>query len=360
MKKSHLALSLASLAVVGALSFNTALSYAKNTDLGASLLPQAKALFQPLPDNANNPENPTTDAKVKLGQQLFFEPRISKGHTVSCNSCHNLASYGVDNLPTSQGHMGQFGDRNSPTVLNAALLGSQFWDGRAKDVEEQAGGPILNPVEMAVPHEGLALDTISSIPEYQKMFKDAFPGDAKPISYKNLTYAIGAFERTLLTPSRWDEYLKGNTNALSAQELRGLNSFIQTGCIACHTGANLGGDQFQVFGLVKSPYWQFTGSKKHDEGRFEVTKSEDDKHVFRVPGLRNVERTYPYFHDGSIWSLEEAVSIMGEAQLGRKLPKQDVADITAFLKSLTGEVPMSARVLPALPASTATTPKPVN
>lgn len=360
MKKSHIVFSLVSIAVIGTLSFNAVLSYAKSTSLGEGLLPQAKALFQPLPHVADNPENPLTAVKIKLGQQLFFEPRLSQGHTVSCNTCHNLASYGVDNLPTSQGYKGQFGDRNSPTVLNAALLGTQFWDGRAKDVEEQAGGPIMNPVEMGIPHEGLVLDTISSIPEYQQLFKEAFPSDPKPISYKNLTYAIGAFERTLLTPSRWDQYLNGNTKALSTQEIRGLNRFIQTGCIACHTGVNLGGDQFQVFGLVQSPYWKFTGSKKHDEGRFEITKIEDDKNVFRVPGLRNVERTYPYFHDGSIWSLEESVSIMGEAQLGRKLPKKDIADITAFLKSLTGAVPKHARILPALPASSPTTPRPVN
>ncbi|WP_434778649.1 cytochrome-c peroxidase [Neisseria sp. Ec49-e6-T10] len=346
-----------SILALGLLSFPVAQA---NTPDTQALMEQAQALFKPLPKVAENKANPLNDYKIELGQRLFYEPRLSKGHTVSCNSCHNLASYGVDNLPTSQGHKGQFGARNSPTVLNAALLGFQFWDGRAKDVEEQAGGPILNPVEMALPHKNIAIDTIASIPEYQDLFKKAFPKDKNPVSMENIQFAIGAFERTLLTPTRWDNFLNGDANALSKQELIGLDKFISTGCIACHQGYNLGGDQFQKFGLVKEPYWQFTGSKVYDEGRFEVTKVVDDKYIFRVPGLRNVVRTYPYFHDGSVWSLNDAVAIMGEAQLGHQFSKEDVADIVAFFGTLTGDVPEKARTMPILPMSTDKTPKPNN
>ena len=327
----------------------------------AALLKQAQSLFQALPKRAEiDAAKPISQAQIQLGHVLFFEPRLSKGSTVSCNSCHNLASYGVDNLPTSPGHMGQFGGRNSPTILNAALLGSQFWDGRAKDVEEQAGGPILNPIEMALPSEQLAVDIIASLPEYQPLFDAAYGKGAKNITYRNITHAIAAFERTLLTPSRWDAYLQGNVAALKPEERRGLRAFVNNGCIACHAGVNLGGEQFQKFGLVDGPYWKLTGSKKPDEGRFAVTKLDADQQVFRVPGLRNVERTYPYFHDGSVWKLEDAVSIMGQAQLGRQLPAEDIASITAFLKSLTGEVPAAARVLPVLPKIGPNTPLPNN
>lgn len=315
------------------------------------LLKKAQEVFQPLPDRAEMEKaHPFTEAQVKLGQQLWYEPRLSRGNTVSCNSCHNLASYGVDNLPTSQGHEGQFGGRNSPTSLNAALLGSQFWDGRAPDVEAQAGGPLLNPVEMAMPSEEAVVAKIADIPEYQKMFKEAF-GEQGDVSFKNITTAIAAFERTLLTPTRWDDYLKGNVNALNEQERKGVKAFIDNGCIACHAGVTLGGNSFQKFGLVDGPYWKFTGSKKQDEGRFEVTKSENDKFMFRVPGLRNVAMTYPYFHDGSVWKLDKAVSIMGQAQLGKQLPQEDVDNIVAFLGSLTGPASDAARTLPVLPAS---------
>lgn len=325
------------------------------------LLKQAQTLFQPLPDTAEMQKaHPITEAQVKLGHQLWYEPRLSRGNTVSCNSCHNLASGGVDNLPTSQGHKGSFGARNSPTVLNAALLGSQFWDGRAATVEEQAGGPLLNPVEMANTDQAAVEKKISAIPEYQAMFKEAFADKGGAISFENITHAIAAFERTLLTPTRWDDYLKGNINALSPKEREGVRSFINNGCIACHQGVVLGGNSFQKFGLAKGPYWQFTGSKNHDEGRFEVTKAENDKFVFRVPGLRNVARTYPYFHDGSVWELDKAVSIMGEAQLGKQLPQEEVEKIVAFLNTLSGSVSDSARAVPELPVHSATESRPEN
>lgn len=329
-----------------------------------SLLDTAKAIFNPLPTVAQmESKHHFTEAQVKLGHVLFFDPRLSRGGTVSCNSCHNLASSGVDNMEFSQGWKGKFGGRNSPTVLNSSLFIAQFWDGRAETVEEQAGGPLLNPVEMALPNKEAAEKMVRSIPDYAPMFDLAF-GKAKKgesnITFDNITQAIGAFERTLLTPSRFDNYLNGNLKALNQEEKIGLKKFIDNGCVACHSGVGLGGGQFQKFGLVDGPYWKFTGSKKPDEGRFEVTKSEDDRFIFRVPGLRNVARTYPYFHDGSVWSLNKAVEIMGQAQLGQKMAKEDVDSIVTFLGSLTGEVPKEARMLPVLPTSGKNTPKPDN
>ena len=326
-----------------------------------ALLKQAQSLFQPLPSPQEMQKaHPFTPEQVALGHQLWFDSRLSRGNTVSCNSCHNLASAGVDNTPTSQGHKGQMGGRNSPTVLNAALLGSQFWDGRAATVEEQAGGPLLNPVEMANIDKAAVAKKIADIPEYQAQFKKAYADKGGAVNFENITDAIAAFERTLLTPSKWDDYLRGNINALTPQERQGVRSFINNGCIACHQGVNLGGNSFQKFGLVKGPYWQFTGSKKHDEGRFEVTKAENDKFVFRVPGLRNVALTYPYFHDGSVWELDKAVAIMGEAQLGKQLPQSEVDNISAFLKTLSGKVPESARMLPELPPSVSANSRPDN
>jgi len=316
-----------------------------------ALLERAQTVFKPLPDLAEMQKvRPFTEEQVKLGQQLWYENRLSKGNTVSCNSCHNLATAGVDNMPTSAGHKSQFGARNPPTALNAALLGSQFWDGRAADVEEQAGGPLLNPVEMANATEADAAAKIAGIPEYQEKFKAAFPEDGA-VSFKNITTALGAFERTLLTPTRWDDYLKGNVSALSEQERKGVRAFMDNGCIACHNGVNLGGTMFQKFGLVDGPYWKHIDDPKHDKGRADVTKKAEDEFFFRVPGLRNVERTYPYFHNGSVWELDKAVNIMAKAQLGKTLAPEDTENIVAFLKALSGNVPESARTMPELPVS---------
>ena len=315
------------------------------------LLKRAQGIFKPLPSAEEMQKlRPFTDEQVKLGHQLWYEPRLSKGNTVSCNSCHNLASAGVDNMPTSQGHKGQFGGRNSPTALNAALLGMQFWDGRAADVEEQAGGPLVNPVEMANDSQEAAAAKIAKIPEYQELFKTAFPEDGA-VSFKNITTALGAFERTLLTPTRWDEYLRGNVSALSEQERKGVRAFMDNGCIACHSGVNLGGNSFQKFGLVKGPYWKFIEDPKRDKGRADVTKKTEDEFFFRVPGLRNVAKTYPYFHNGSVWELDKAVNIMGMAQLGKELSKEDTDNIVAFLNTLSGSVSESARTMPELPLS---------
>lgn len=330
------------------------------SDEDKALLERAQATFKPLPDLAEMQKvRPFTEEQVKLGQQLWYENRLSKGNTVSCNSCHNLATAGVDNMPTSAGHKSQFGARNSPTALNAALLGSQFWDGRAADVEEQAGGPLLNPVEMANATEADAAAKIAGIPEYQEKFKAAFPEDGA-VSFKNITTALGAFERTLLTPTRWDDYLKGNVSALSEQERKGVRAFMDNGCIACHSGVNLGGTMFQKFGLVDGPYWKHIDDPKHDKGRADVTKKAEDEFFFRVPGLRNVERTYPYFHNGSVWELDKAVNIMAKAQLGKTLAPEETENIVAFLKALSGNVPESARTMPELPVSTDVKSRPDN
>ena len=299
---------------------------------------QAQTFFKVLPKVAENPENPVTDAKVKLGKMLYFDNRLSLNETQSCNTCHNLSTYGVDHLPTSPGDKGNPGDRNSPTVLNAALKTAQFWDGRNKDVEEQAGGPVLNPDEMAMPSEAVVIERLQKSKTYQKLFKEAYPDEKNPITFTNMRNAIGAFERTLMTPSRFDKYLAGDLNALDDQEKKGLKDFINVGCIACHRGTVLGGtmlDKFPQFG----EYSDYITGGDIDYGKYEETKKESDKFMFFVPQLRNVGETYPYFHNGSVKELDDAVKIMGKAQLNKDLTDEQVTDIVAFLNSLTGEVP---------------------
>lgn len=305
----------------------------------SALQKQAKSLFRELPEVAENSENPITKEKVALGKKLYFETQLSKDNKISCNSCHNIENgTGVDNLPVSPGNdVGTFGGRNSPTTLNAALHIAQFWDGRAKDVEEQAGGPILNPIEMAMPSEEAVVERLSGIEEYPALFAAAFPEEEKPITYLNLQKAIGAFERTLITPSKLDDFIAGNESALNDQEKKGLETFVSVGCVSCHLGNAIGGNMYQKFG-VYGDYWEHTKSKKIDEGKFEVTKNEADKYIFKVPTLRNVEKTAPYFHDGSVEKLEDAVNIMAKAQLNKELTSEETNDIVAFLKALSGEV----------------------
>lgn len=303
----------------------------------AALYSQAGKMFAPLPTDMPAEFNPLTPEKIALGKKLYFEKRLSKDNTQSCNTCHNLNTFGVDNLSFSPGNNGGLGGRNSPTTLNAALHMAQFWDGREPHVEAQAGGPILNPVEMEMPNEQSVIDRLKGIPEYVEMFAAAYPNEGNPITYKNLRHAIGAFERKLVTPTRFDEFLKGKTDKLTLAEKKGLQTFLDAGCGTCHAGALLGGDQYQKFG-VHVDYWTLTKSEKKDEGRFEHTKNEDDKYVFKVPSLRNVEKTFPYFHDGSVNDLGEAVKIMAKAQLNKDLSEAEVKSIVTFLKSLTGEV----------------------
>ncbi len=298
---------------------------------------QARQLFGVLPDIAENPDNVITAEKVELGKKLYFDKRLSKDNTQSCNTCHNLNTFGVDNKPFSAGNDGSLGSRNSPTTLNAALHFAQFWDGREPDVEAQAGGPILNPVEMAMPSEQAVIERLSGIDEYVNLFSKAFP-EEPAITYDNLKKAIGAFERKLITPSRFDEYIAGDDSALSEKEKKGLQTFINAGCITCHSGSLLGGNSYQKFGLFGN-YWDYTKSEKIDNGRFDVTKKEADKYFFKTPSLRNVEKTAPYFHDGSVQELDEAIRIMAKAQLNKDLTDQEINEIIDFLKTLTGEVP---------------------
>jgi cytochrome c peroxidase len=309
-------------------------------------------LFGPLPANMDSQANPPTPAKVDLGWRLYYENRLSKSHKFSCNSCHMLDKYGVDNEPTSEGHKGQRGNRNSPTVCNAAGHIAQFWDGRAADVEEQAKGPVMNPVEMAMPDEKTVIATLKSMPEYVAMFQKAFPGEKDPVTYDNMAKAIGAFERKLVTHSRWDKFLKGDKTALTGAEKEGFLKFVNAGCATCHAGVYVGGSSFQKLGIAKP--WPDT----KDPGRYAVTKNEADKMMFKVPSLRNIEKTWPYFHDGKTAKLEDAVRLMAEYEVGKKLQPAEIAGIVTWLKSLTGELPADYIKLPKLPASTAKTPKP--
>ena len=321
-----------------------------------TLNPIASALFPALAAEATNPDNAATPEKVGLGRLLFWEKRLSKNHDVSCNSCHGLGTAGVDGKVTSPGHKGQLGARNSPTVLNAAFHSTQFWDSRAANVEEQAKGPILNPVEMAMKDEKAVLAVLKSIPEYIAAFKKAFPADKDPVTYDNLAKAIGAFERKLVAPGKWDRFLGGDQAALSDAEKKGANTFIEAGCMACHMGATFGGTMNQKLGLL-SP-WPKRDGEKEDLGRFEVTKNETDKLMFKVPGLRNVTRTAPYLHNGLYPDLKEVVKLMGKYQSGKDLTDAQVGEIVTFLGALEGDPPAELLAEPKLPESTAKTPKP--
>jgi cytochrome c peroxidase len=309
-------------------------------------------LFGPLPEVIPSETNPETDAKVALGRMLYYEPRLSKSQQISCNTCHKLDKYGVDGESTSDGHKKQKGDRNSPTVYNAAGHFAQFWDGRAADVEEQAKGPVMNPVEMAMPSEKVVISVLKSMPEYVDAFKKAFPEDKDPVTLNNMARAIGAFERKLVTPSRWDKFLSGDKSALTDEEKTGFNTFVQSGCQTCHAGVLVGGSLFQKLGAAEP--WPDTT----DPGREKVTKNEADRMVFKVPSMRNIEKTGPYYHDGKVRTLEEAVSLMAKHQMAKTLSDAQVKSIIVWLKALTGEIPADYVKEPALPKSTAKTPKP--
>ncbi len=309
-------------------------------------------VFGRLPEVMASEKNPVTEEKVRLGRMLYYDTRLSRSQTLSCNSCHKLEAYGVDNQPTSEGHKGQRGDRNSPTVYNAAGQVAQFWDGRAADVEEQAKGPVLNPVEMAMPSEKYVIEVLKSMPGYVEAFRAAFPGEKDPVTYDNFAKAVGAFERKLVTPSRWDRFLAGDTTALSTAEKKGLEEFLTAGCQTCHLGPYVGGGTFQKLGVVKP--WP----DESDLGRFKVTNKPADRFVFKVPSLRNVAKTGPYFHNGKVATLHEAVRLMAEYELGLELRPAQIEAIVTFLDALTGELPMDYIRPPELPPSTARTPKP--
>lgn len=301
------------------------------------------ALFAPLPARVAALGSPASAAQIALGRKLYYENLLSNGHNVSCNSCHPLNAYGADGRSRSFGDHGQPGGRNAPTVYNAAGHVAQFWDGRAPTVEEQAKGPILNPAEMGMPDSNAVLAHLRASPEYRAAFRAAFPGETNAVTYDNLGRAIGAFERGLVTPSRWDKYLAGDAQALSAQEARGFKTFVAAGCAGCHNGPYVGGASYQKVGLASA--WP----ARADSGRYAVTKKPADLYVFKIPALRNIAQTGPYFHDGSVTSLEEALRLMSRHQVGRELTQPQVADIAAWLRTLTGELPTAYIAEPPLP-----------
>ncbi|MEJ2692129.1 MAG: cytochrome-c peroxidase [Candidatus Thiodiazotropha sp.] len=312
--------------------------------LGGSPAFAAKEPIQPI-----KPVKDINLGMAELGKKLYFDPRLSKSGFISCNSCHNLSMGGTDNLRTSIGHNWQQGPINAPTVLNSSLNLAQFWDGRAADLKAQAGGPIANPGEMAFTHT-LAISVLESIPQYVMEFKQVFGTDK--IVIDEVTTAIAEFEKTLVTPNApFDQWLLDDKNALSEQELAGYQLFKESGCVTCHNGEAVGGNSFQKMGIVE-PY----KAQSPAEGLSSVTGKDADRFKFKVPTLRNVELTYPYFHDGGAKTLTEAVDVMGRLQLGKRFSTDENAKIVAFLKTLTGDQP--AFQLPVLPPSTDKTPAP--
>ena len=288
-------------------------------------------VFGKLQDKMPGSENDTPEL-ISLGKKLYFETHLSAKNTQSCNTCHNVEGKGagVDNKPTSTGAFGKNGTRNSPTVLNAGFQFIQFWDGRAKDLVEQAKGPILNPVEMGIKTEKEALNAIEAIPEYKELFVKAFPNDKTPLNFNNIAIAIAAFERTLVSKSRFDQFIAGNVGALKPEEVSGIKTFINTGCTVCHLGSMIGGSMYQKMGLVNAC------ENQKDLGRFDITKNEADKFFFKVPTLRNIALTAPYFHDGAVAKLEDAVTKMAWMELGKKLTPEETGSIVAFLNTLNG------------------------
>lgn len=319
------------------------------------LMQSANNLFKPIPTQTPAIKGiESTPERVELGKMLYFEPRLSESHAISCNSCHIVGLGGVDLQETSIGHRWQRGPRNAPTVLNAVFNTAQFWDGRAKDLEEQAGGPLLNPIEMGTTEKHV-VEQLKGIPGYVDKFKQAFPDQADPVTFENVRDTIALFEATLLTPnSPFDRYLEGEEKAMTGEQKEGLQLFINKGCAGCHKGINVGGGMYAPFGVVEKPGAEFLPST--DKGRFEVTKTVSDEYVFKVPTLRNIALTPPYFHTGNAWDLRQAVAVMGASQLGIELTDEEVDKITAFMHALTGDQPQVT--YPILPPSVASTPRP--
>ena len=327
----------------------TGIAFAQGAGDDSKLLKEAQGSFQPLPKAAATEKFPVTPDRVSLGRKLFFDPRISADGTGSCVRCHQPALYGADGLAKSLGIHDKMLPRNAPTVLNSGLQFKAHWDGVFENVEAQAGKALLGP-GFGNADNAAAMARMKAIPGYSELFRKAFPDDPDPVSVENWGKAIGAYERTLVTPSRFDEYLGGKIDALSADERRGLRTFIDTGCVECHKGAGLGGRAFRKFGVVDD-YWKETHSQEIDKGRFNLTKDEVDLYKFKVPVLRNVAMTPPYFHDGSVGTLPEAVRVMGKVQLGADLSEKDAKDIVEFFGSLTGKLPEDFVNAPVIPAA---------
>jgi cytochrome c peroxidase len=308
---------------------------AENT--AATAQTQAKSFFGALPEKMPGADRDTPEMVI-LGERLFNEKKLSANGTQSCNSCHRVDSKlgGVDNEGTSPGAFGKRGGRNSPTVLNAGFQMAQFWDGRAASLEHQAKGPILNPIEMAMESDDAAIKRLRETTEYPPLFKKAFPGNKEAITYDNVARAIAAFERTLVTRDRFDDFQKGDVKAMNSTELKGLKLFVETGCATCHSGPVLGGNSYQKAGLIHP-------LDTSDVGRAEVTKEDEDKFKFKVPMLRNIALTGPYFHDGKVISLEEAVRKMAWHQLDKRLSDEEVSAIVTFLNTLTDKSRVQAK-----------------
>ncbi len=313
------------------------------------LIARAKAVFGPLPASMPSADNPITPEKVRLGNMLFFEPRISVDRTVSCAKCHPPGLYAADGLRKAIGNRCKENPRNAPTILNAASQISEHWIGNRTSVEDQARQALTGPPAFGMPDNASVEKVLKGMKEYVALFKAAFPQDKEPVTVENFAKAVGAFERTLMSPAPFDDFLQGNAKALTDQQKRGLSTLLDTGCMTCHFSPYLGGQLYQKFGVFE-PYQKYTKSAQVDEGRFAVTKNEADKFVFKVPVLRNVAMTPPYFHDGSVDRLVDAVTIMAKIQLGRDLTAAQADDITAFLHSLTGKIPASLLNAPVLPA----------
>lgn len=319
-----------------------------------NVMKRAQSMFKPIPKNPPTlEENPLTPEKINLGKTLYFDPRLSASNLISCNTCHNIGMGGIDFQETSIGHGWQKGQRNAPTVFNAIFNLAQFWDGRATDLKEQAKGPVQATVEMNNTPERI-IQTIKSMPEYVEMFKKAFTGDKDPVTFDNMASAIEAFEATLLTPdSKFDAYLKGDENVFTTKEKEGLRLFTEKGCAMCHGGINMGGQGYYPFGVVEKPAKEIAAG---DVGRFSVTGVKSDEYVFKAPSLRNIALTPPYFHSGKVWSLKDAVKIMGAVQLGISMAENEADNIVEFLQTTTGAQPKVE--YPVLPASTDKTPRP--
>lgn len=360
LQQATLALSLAAATFALASCSQSPVPSAHASEAGADSAPAdplrdtARQFFQPIPATVNEIRGVAiTDAQIDLGRSLFFEPRLSRSQVISCNSCHNLGTGGADNVPTSIGHGWQKGPRNSPTVFNAVFNVAQFWDGRAADLMEQAKGPVQAAVEMNNTPERVEA-TLRSIPGYVSAFTQAFPEESQPVTFDNMARAIEAFEATLVTPdSRFDQFLAGK-GSLDAQERTGLQLFIDKGCVACHSGVNLGGQAYFAFGAVQRPHANILPPA--DKGRAALTRSSTDEYVFRAAPLRNVGLTAPYFHSGQVWDLREAVAVMGASQLGHAMAEAETDAIARFLRTLDGRPPRVE--YPILPLGTDQTPRP--
>jgi len=296
-----------------------------------------------------SPDNPLTREKVKLGRMLYFETRASADGTVSCARCHQPALFGTDALPKAIGVEHRLNPRNAPTVLNAAVQFIQHWRGDRTSVEDQATKALTAMPSFGNASAEAAMAKLKAVPGYAELFAKAFPGQAEPVTAENWGRAIGAFERTLVTPSRFDAFLTGDDRALSPSAQAGLRTFMNIGCAGCHNGVGVGGGMYQKFGLLDD-YWKATGSTAIDQGRYDVTRNPADMYVFKVPSLRNVAMTPPYFHDGSVATLPVAARVMARVQLGRTLTDTEVTDLVAFLQALSGSLPADFATAPVLPA----------